>query len=72
MLYGSDSDSAKYAKFDSTIAYQGMLGATFNIPALPFKIDVEGRALIAPDVYEDLHDSTAFQYDARVKLRYIF
>ena len=72
MLFGSDSDSAQYAKFDSTVAYQGMLGATLNIPAIPFKIDVEGRALMAPDVYDELHDSMAFQYDARVKLRYVF
>jgi len=59
--------------FDSTIAYQGMLGATLNIPALPFKIDLEGRALLMPEVYsKNSMDIDALQYDARVKLRYIF
>ncbi len=72
VLFGADSDSVAYTKFDTTVAYQGMLGATLNIPAAPFKIDVEGRALMSPDVYDELHDSMAFQYDARIKLRYIF
>ena len=59
--------------FDSTIAYQGMLGATLNIPALPFKIDLEGRALLMPEVYSKNNTNIdALQYDARVKLRYIF
>ena len=71
-LFGSKSDSVKFKKFDTSIAYQGMLGATLDIPVLPFKIDVEGRALIAPKVYDKLHDSMAVQYDGRVKLRYIF
>ena len=59
--------------FDTTIAYQGMLGATLNIPAVPFKVDVEGRVLYMPEVY-DKHDIEidAMQYDARVKLRYVF
>ena len=59
--------------FDSTIAYQGMLGATLNIPALPFKIDFEGRALFLPEIYsKDGTDIDATQFDARVKLRYVF
>ena len=58
---------------DSSIAYQGMLGATLNIPALPFKIDVEGRALFVPEVYsKNGIEVDAMQYDARVKLRYVF
>ena len=72
VLFGSDSDSVKYTKFDTTIAYQGMLGATLDIPALPFKIDIEGRALLATDIYDKLDDAMAVQYDARVKLRYVF
>ena len=62
-------------KYDikSTVAYQGMLGATISIPTLPFKIDVEGRALLAPEMYSVTNQTFhAMQYDARVKLRYIF
>ena len=60
-------------KLDSAIAYQGMLGATFNIPTLPFKIDIEGRALFAPELYsKDKIEVDGIQYDARIKLRYIF
>ena len=72
MLFASDSDAEKYNDFDTTIAYQGMLGATLNIPAIPFKIDIEGRALMSTDVYDQLHDSMMVQYDGRIKLRYIF
>ena len=60
-------------KFESSMAYQGMLGATLNIPAIPFKIDIEGRALFMPEIYtENNVEFDAVQYDARVKLRYIF
>ena len=59
--------------FDTAIAYQGMLGATFNIPTLPFKIDIEGRAMFVPEIYSKNNiEIDAMQYDARVKLRYIF
>ncbi len=54
---------------DDTISYQGMLGLTFDLPVLPFDIDVEGRVLYAPDI---LPDTNLLQYDGRVKLRYIF
>lgn len=58
---------------DPNVAYQGMLGATISIPTLPFKIDVEGRALLAPEMYSVTNQTFhAMQYDARVKLRYIF
>lgn len=70
-LFGANS-GIYGAAFDTTLAYQGMLGATLNIPAIPFKIDIEGRALIASDVWDEMDDSMALQYDARVKLRYIF
>ena len=56
--------------------YQGMLGATLDIPALPFKIDVEGRVLYTSalvDIPAPVDDSiSALHYDARVKVRYIF
>lgn len=60
-------------ELEPAIAYQGMLGTTLNIPALPVKIDIEGRILYMPEVYSK-HDVeiNAMQYDARVKLRYIF
>ena len=75
MLLDTESDHYKYkdADIDPTIAYQGMLGATLNIPAIPFKIDIEGRTLYIPEIYSIAKkDVNAFQYDARVKLRYIF
>ena len=56
-----------------TIAYQGMLGITLNIPVLPFNIDVEGRVLYVPDMIKITNtDTDLLQYDGRVKLRYVF
>ena len=58
---------------DDTIAYQGMLGITLDIPVIPFNIDVEGRVLYASDLFEyatEKHD--LLQYEGRVKLRYVF
>ena len=56
--------------------YQGMLGATLDIPTLPFKIDVEGRVLYTSalvDMPAPIDESaSALHYDARVKLRYVF
>ena len=56
--------------------FQGMLGATLDIPTLPFKIDVEGRIMYAPkliDIAAPVDDTaSATHYDARVKLRYVF
>ncbi len=57
----------------STVAYQGMLGLTFDIPILPIKVDAEARALYSANVYEFNNASPdLFHYDLRVKLRYIF
>ncbi len=60
-------------KFDTTPAYQGMLGVTLDVPRLPFKFDVEGRAIYMPDVYKmaDI-EPDILHYEARVKIRYIF
>lgn len=71
---------AKYAqrnlpetKIDDTMAYQGMLGITLDLPALPFNIDIEGRALYAPNMFKIAENDVKFlQYDGRVKLRYVF
>ena len=55
--------------------YQGMLGATLDIPTLPFKIDVEGRVMYASKLVDVIAmDKTASgtHYDARIKLRYVF
>lgn len=54
-------------------AYQGMLGVTFDLPILPLNIDVEGRVLYANHVFKLTDDNAnLLQYDARVKLRYVF
>ena len=68
-----DAETDYDVDIDPTIAYQGMLGMTFNIPAIPFKVDLEGRALLMPDLFKIAGDDvSALHYDARLKLRYIF
>ncbi len=58
---------------DSVTTYQAMLGATFDIPVLPIKIDAEGRALYAHDLYNiESVNHDLLQYELRLKLRYIF
>lgn len=58
---------------EDTLAYQGMLGITLDIPVLPFNIDVEGRVLYAPDMFEIANENVdLLQYEGRVKLRYVF
>lgn len=58
---------------DSVVAYQGMLGVTFNIPVLPLKVDAEGRALYAPNLYDIANvQPDLLQYEVRLKLRYVF
>lgn len=60
-------------ELDSVAAYQAMLGVTFNIPVVPLKIDAEGRALYAHDIYNINSETPDFlQYELRLKLRYIF
>jgi len=57
----------------TTVAYQGMLGLTFDVMALPIKFDIEGRALYAPNfIHVADNKPDLVQYDARLKLRYIF
>jgi hypothetical protein len=75
VMFDASADSKYYPdiKLDTAIAYQGMLGATLNIPALPFKIDIEGRALFVPEIYSKYGvEVDGLQYDARIKLRYVF
>ena len=75
--YVDIDDSIHVGDYDETGkgVFQGMLGATFDIPAVPFKIDVEGRIMYAPKLVDIAAlDETAsgMQYDARLKLRYVF
>ena len=67
---GTDED---FMDIDSVAAYQAMLGVTFDIPVLPIDVDVEGRVLYAADIY-DYHGLKPdfLQYEARLKLRYVF
>ena len=58
---------------EDTLAYQGMLGITLDVPVIPFNIDVEGRVLYAPDIYKSADiEPDLLQYEGRVKLRYVF
>ncbi len=62
-----------FIDIDSVAAYQAMLGVTFDIPVLPIDVDIEGRALYAADIYDFAGLKPDFlQYEARLKLRYVF
>ena len=68
-----DGDAGHGVNVDTTMAYQGMLGLTFDIPVLPFKIDAEARALYAADIFKVANEKAdVIQYEGRIKLRYIF
>lgn len=59
--------------FDTCAAYQGTLGITLDVPVLPFKFDIEGRALYVPDIVTiNGEKPDVLHYDARVKIRYVF
>ncbi len=61
--------NAPSVDIDDTMAYQGMLGLTLDLPVIPFNIDVEGRVLYASNI---MPKSDLLQYEGRVKLRYVF
>lgn len=68
-----EMNSAVKVDIDNTIAYQAMLGLTFDIALLPINIDVEGRALYIPDVFEKWGvEPDVLYYDVRAKVRYVF
>lgn len=69
-VFDGDADGIE---FDTGMAYQGMLGLTLDLPVLPFKVDVEGRVLYAPDIFKvsDI-EPDILHYDGRIKLRYVF
>ncbi len=60
-------------EIQDTIAYQGMLGVTFDIPVIPFNIDLEGRVLYASDLFKvATNEYDLLQYEGRIKIRYVF
>ena len=68
-----EPENAPKIDIDDTMAYQGMLGITLDLPVIPFNVDVEGRVLYAPDMFQVAnHDTDMLQYEGRVKLRYVF
>lgn len=68
-----DGDADTGINIEHNAAYQGMLGVTFNVPVLPFKIDGEARALYAPKFATAYGENLdLLHYDVRVKLRLIF
>lgn len=68
-----EPENLQSVDIDDVMAYQGMLGLTFNLPVIPFNIDVEGRVLYVPDVFTATNNTPdLLQYEGRVKLRYVF
>lgn len=66
-------DDVANVKFDTGMAYQGMIGITLDVPVLPLKFDIEGRALYIPDVAKvGTEKPDVLHYDARAKIRYVF
>lgn len=80
MVFGGDATASvdgvkKDYSIKTSAAYQAMLGATIDVGTLPIKIDIEGRVLYAPNVYDiDATDikPDMLQYNLRAKVRYIF
>ena len=75
MNFSSKYESANSGKIDikDDLVYQGMLGITFDLPVIPFNIDIEGRVLYADSIFEyNTKDIDLLQYEGRVKLRYVF
>ncbi len=72
---GTTFESSKFNNIEiqNTVAYQGMLGITLDIPAIPFNIDLEGRVLYASDLFKvATNEYDLLQYEGRVKIRYMF
>lgn len=73
MFSGEYKTDVTKIDFDTTAVYQAMLGVTLDVPALPFKFDVEARTMYLPDVYKvGGTEPDILHYEARVKMRYIF
>ena len=72
LMFAGENENI-HVDFDTTAAYQGMLGVTFDPAALPFKFDIEARTIYMPDIYkvEDI-EPDVMHYEARIKIRYIF
>ncbi|MDR1027029.1 MAG: outer membrane beta-barrel protein [Rickettsiales bacterium] len=72
-VFGGDLPNNESASASS--AFQGMLGVQLDIPATPLFVDVEGRVFYADsiDTIPVINKDVGFlQYDARIKLRYVF
>lgn len=68
-----EPNNIAHTDIEDTLAYQGMLGITLDLPVIPFNIDIEGRALYIPDMFNVAGEKPdLLQYEGRVKLRYIF
>jgi len=71
-IFGGNADGLRVS---TTPAYQGMLGASFDIAVLPLKFDIEGRAMYSPNLYtipETNIKPDLLHYDLRLKVRYVF
>ena len=68
-----EPDTGPDLTMDKSVTYQGMIGATLDLPAAPLKFDIEGRILYANNLYE-IADKMVdiMHFDARLKLRYVF
>jgi len=72
-MFNAKNDKYDDMDLDTSAAYQGMLGVTLGVPTLPFKFDIEGRAVYIPDVAKDGDNHPdLLHYDARIKIRYVF
>lgn len=54
---------------ESNIAYSGMIGITIDTEIMPFKFDIEGRALYSNDLFDN---ADLLHYEIRAKARYVF
>ncbi|MDR1071111.1 MAG: porin family protein [Rickettsiales bacterium] len=74
MTFGGKIDSPILdVKFESSSAFQGMIGLQVDIPATPLMFDLEWRAMYAASVYEIVGKKVGFlQSDIRAKVRYVF
>ena len=72
MMFGGRDDEINI-RYDTTSAYQGMLGVTLETPALPFDFDVEARVIYVPNIYNlNNTEPDILHYGVRVKARYMF
>ncbi len=72
IVFDGENEKA-HVDFETSAAYQGMLGVTLDVPALPLKFDIEGRALYMPDICKvGTDEPDILHYEGRLKVRYVF